>query len=107
MEKKIKAIKEHVSILKRLWNWMLNHFLLTVISLYILTFIFVGYGKSIWVIVLLVALIVYLILYLANRIRVNIYKLLHHEIKLRELITGYITSIIFLILLFGLLYWSM
>ena len=51
-------------------------------------------------------LIIYVIIFLIYRIRINITRLLHHELKFNEIITGYVSSVIFIIILMSILYWT-
>jgi potassium channel LctB len=99
----------HLNLLKRIWNWVLNHFFLTFTTLFIINIILTLLRKIIPLGVIILSfflIIVYVIMFLANRIRINITKLLHHELKFSEIITGYITSVIFIVLLFSILYWG-
>jgi hypothetical protein len=52
-------------------------------------------------------LISYIVIFLITRIQVNIRKLVHHELKFSGIFIAYITSVIFIILLFSIIYWSM
>lgn len=49
----------------------------------------------------------YVVVYLIRHIGINIKKLLHHELKFSQILTGYVTSVVFIIVLFSILYISM
>jgi hypothetical protein len=109
MIKKIDAanrkIKENITLMKRVWNWSLNHFFITFITLYIISTLFLIFNYGAGSLVSGTILFIYFIAFLANRVTSNINRLLHHELGLKEIVVGYITSVLFLILLFAILYW--
>jgi len=114
MREKIRKIKENVkkkvSLLGRFWNLILNHFFSTFFILFVINATLLLLRKDVPLIIILAAfllLIVYVIIFLINRIRININRLLHHELKFREIFTGYTTSVLFIVLLFSIVYWGM
>ena len=89
---------------------MLNHFLISFTALFVLNAILTIERKIIPIGIIIAAffiLVVFVIIYLVYRIRLNITKLLHHELKFTEILTGYVTSVIFIIILFSILYFAM
>jgi hypothetical protein len=101
--------KEDKSIIRKFLDGIMNHFFITFIILFIINMFFLT-SRNIPIVIGLIAfllLIVYVILFLMMRIQINIRKLLHHELKLGGILTVYITSVIFIVLLFSIAYWSM
>lgn len=98
------------NIFYRIGHWMINHFFKSFIILFIINTILTIERKNLPIGIIIASfflLVIYVIIYLAYRIRVNITKLLHHELKFGEILTGYVTSVIFIIILFSILYWAM
>ena len=101
---------EEKSRIRKIWESMLNHFFITFFILVIIQIILLTLRKSIPVGIVVASfalLVLYVILFLINRIRLNVTRLLHHDLKFRDIITGYISSVIFTIILFSILYWGM
>ena len=96
--------------LRMIWDWSLNHFFKTFIILLVINIFFFVYSSNIpWqlIIIAFLLLTIYIFIFLIKRIHKNIMRLLHHELKFNEIIMGYVTSAIFIILLFSILYWGM
>ena len=101
---------EQLNVIRRFWNWTLNHFFKTFFALFIINIVLTSLRNSVPVGIIIASfflLIFYVVIFLINRIRANITRLLHHELKFGEIITGYITSVIFIVILFSILYWGM
>ncbi len=95
---------------KKIWDWALNHFFKTFIILLIINILFLISSKNVpWIITGLsfVLLLAYVLFFIITRIKHQLYKLLHHELEFKEILAGYFTSVIFIILLFGILYSGM
>jgi len=95
------------SIIRRLGEWSLNHFFKTFIILLIINIFFFMSRNKIPLIASVIAfllLTIYIIIFLAKRIHTNITKLLHHELKFNQILIAYLTSVVFIILLFSMLY---
>lgn len=98
------------NIFYRIGIWMIDHFFRTFTILFVLNTILTIERKYLPLGVLIASfflLVIYVIIFLAYRIRKNITRLLHHELKFSEILTGYITSVIFIVILFSILYWAM
>jgi hypothetical protein len=96
-------------LFKKIWNSMLNHFFITFIILLIINIFFIS-NKSIPLLfeaIVFLLLVAYVIIFLILRIQSNINKLIHHELQFKEIISGYVTSVLFIIILFSILYWGM
>jgi len=83
-------VKQHIGLITRIFEWTLNHVLITTIILYIL--------------ITVPLLVAYIIMYAVSRMRENVDKLLHHKITNRQLISGYLSFVFFSIFLFTILY---
>lgn len=97
-------------LLKKIWEWSLNHFFKTFVILLLLNLILFRFIDTVpWILAIIsfIALTCYVIFFMITRIKHQINKLLHHELKFKEIISGYSTSVIFMVLLFGILYSSM
>jgi hypothetical protein len=101
-----KKLKENIGLMGKLWMWSLNHFFITFITLYVLSTISLIINQGAVSLIFGVMLLIYFIVYLSHKIRLNIERFLHHELKFGELVTAYITSALFIILLFAILYWT-
>ncbi|GEM_PF-6005559 len=104
-----RKIKEHIGLLGRLWNVALNHFFTTFFIIFIINIVLISLRKSVpdyVVIASFFVLIFYVVLFLIYRIRANINRLIHHELKFKEIVTGYVSSVIFIIVLMSILYWG-
>jgi len=102
-------LMEKKPLLKRLGDWTLNHFFKTFIILLIINIVLFMSGSTIPILVTLVAfllLTLYVIIFLVKRIHTNVTKLLHHELEFNQILTVYVTSVAFVVLLFSMLYWG-
>jgi len=90
-------------------NWTLNHFFITSIILLIINAFFLANRNvpALLKIIAFLILTIYILVFLITRIKTNITTLLHHELKFNQILTGYIVSVIFIILLFSFVYWTM
>jgi hypothetical protein len=96
-------------ILQTIKDWTLNHFFTTFVILVVINAFFLM-SKNVPALLKIIAfllLIIYIILFMIVRIKTNVTKLLHHELKFNQILTGYITSVIFIVLLFSVVYWTM
>jgi potassium channel LctB len=92
---------------KKLWDWALNHFFKTFIILLVVNVLFFISSQNVpWIVTGLsfVLLVAYVIFFMVTRIKYQLYKLLHHELGFKEIISGYVTSVMFIVLLFAILY---
>jgi hypothetical protein len=102
-------LTKNKSLIIRLGEWSLNHFFKTFIILLIINFFFFTSRGSvpIWAsIIAFLLLTIYIIIFVVKRIHTNITKLLHHELKFNQILTAYITSVMFIIILFSMMYWG-
>jgi len=96
-------------ILQTIKDWTLNHFFITFIILLIVNAFFLA-NKAVPAILKIIAfllLTIYILLFIIMRIKMNVTKLLHHELKFNQILTAYVVSVIFIILLFSIIYWAM
>jgi potassium channel LctB len=100
-------LEKHVSLFKRFFNLTLNHFFITFIILYLAMTISLMLDQGLISILFGVMLVIYVITFLVNRINYNIRKFLHHELGIKQISIAYITSVLFIIILFSILYWLM
>jgi hypothetical protein len=120
MKKTIKKIQEvHEEIkpiivgkmtqFQKVREWLLNHFFTTFLILLIINiFFFINRSISIVLDILAFALlIIYIIAYMVGRIQKNIHKLVHHELTFNDIVKVYLSSALFIMLLFSILYWGM
>jgi len=101
-------VMEKMSKFQKVREWFLNHFFTTFMILIIVNIFFLM-NRSVPIILDLIAialLILYVIIYMVTRIQKNIHKLLHHELTFQDILKIYISSAIFIVLLFSLAYWS-
>jgi potassium channel LctB len=101
-----RKIKENIGLFRRIWNLSLNHFFITFITLYILSIIFLVINQGTVSVIIGFVLLAYFISFLVSRVQMNIAKLLHHELTIREILIGYVTSVLFIIVLFAIAYWG-
>jgi potassium channel LctB len=96
-------------ILQAIRDWTLNHFFITFIVLVIINVFFLANNNvsALLKIIAFLLLIVYIIVFIITRIKSNITKLIHHELKFNQIMTAYVVSVIFIILLFSIIYWAM
>jgi len=109
VEKNEKKELPKKSLFRRAATWSLNHFFKTFIILLFINILFFLSGRSIPIIATITAfllLTLYIIVYLIRRIHTNITKLLHHELKFNQILIVYISSVMFIVLLFSMLYWG-
>ncbi|MGV8086740.1 MAG: ion channel [Candidatus Woesearchaeota archaeon] len=94
-------------LLKKIFDWSLNHFFKTFIILALfnlLIFIFLGHISWLLNLSVFILLTTYLVLFVITRIKYHIIRLLNHELKIKDILSGYIVSVLFTILLFGIIY---
>jgi hypothetical protein len=104
------AVQEKKSLFRRIGTWTMDHFFKTFIILAMINIFFIMSGRFIPITVALLAfllLIIYIIIFLVKRIQKNIHKLVHHELGFSQILTVYITSAVFIVLLFSMMYWAM
>ncbi len=96
-------------ILQTIRDWTLNHFFITFIILVIINAFFLTNNSipGLLKIIAFLLLVVYILLFIIARIKINVTKLMHHELKFSQIITAYVVSVIFIILLFSIMYWAM
>jgi len=97
------------NILQAISEWTLNHFFIKFVILAIINSLILSNRSipaSIKIIAFLI-LTIYVILFIILRIKINVTKLLHHELKFNQILTAYVVSVFFIILLFSILYWGM
>jgi len=102
-------VEEKMSKLQVVREWFLNHFFVTFMVLVVINIFFLT-NRNVPLILDLTALfllILYIIIFIVTRIQKNINKLLHHELTFKDILKIYISSAIFIVLLFSLAYWSM
>jgi potassium channel LctB len=99
--------EKNKNIAQKIGNWALDHFFRTFAVLAIINFILFTSGKSVPLIISIVAfllLTLYILIFMIRKIRYHIYKLLNHELTFKSIVIGYVTSAIFIILLFSIVY---
>jgi len=97
------------NILQTIRDRVLNHFFTTFVILVVINAFFLANKNvpaSLKIIVFLL-LTIYILLFIITRIKINVTKLLHHELKFNQILTAYVVSVIFIVLLFSIVYWAM
>jgi hypothetical protein len=91
---------------EKISSWTIRHFFITFILLYIATTLSIVSENAILSILIGATLIAFITIYLSKTIRENIYKFMHNQLAIKQIIIGYVSTILAFVGLFAILYWG-
>ncbi|HYD03816.1 MAG TPA: potassium channel family protein [Alphaproteobacteria bacterium] len=94
------------SFFGNLFSWTMKHFFITFILLYLATTLSIVSENTILSILIGATLIAFITIYLSKTIKENIYKFMHNQLGIKQILVGYVSTILAFIGLFAIIYWG-
>jgi hypothetical protein len=101
-----KKIDKENGTIRKIIDWSMKHFFITFILFYLSIATSIYFDIEGIPIILGIILALYTIVYLSNNVKVHVNKFLHHELSLRQILIGYIVSVLSIVMLFAITYWA-